>query len=71
MVLLEGYGAVAAGSSWSGAPVHYNECRLDDFKELSAVAAGAIGHLGQCPTCKSQRKVKKNHIAMKKLSRNR
>ena len=27
---------------------------------ISPVAAGAIGHLGQCPTSKFQRKVKKN-----------
>ena len=34
---------------------------------VRAVAAGAIGHLGQCPISKSQSKVKENHISMKRF----
>ena len=35
-----------------------DESMIEVLYSQMAVAAGAIGHLGHCPTCKSQRKVK-------------
>ena len=52
---------------------HATDCQVKDFSNINAiiksrtghvvksVAAGAIVHLGQCPICRSQIKVK-NHI---------